>query len=160
MEKGRMIPWIMLVSFLFLSSGEAASPKMKIRWPSPMHRPMPPATIKIGNVVFKVKIANGESPILRSRLYRFVGVTCDAALVRRKYCTELNTIYLRDGQAINDERETLVHEIQHGILSTDKSLVKATYHQVIYELSPPLLAVFQNNPELRAYLTVPVPLGM
>ena len=44
MEKGRMIPWIMLVSFLFLSSGEAASPKMKIRWPSPMHRPMPPAT--------------------------------------------------------------------------------------------------------------------
>ena len=84
------------------------------------------------------------------------GKTCDANAVKNGWCTAENFIYLEDGRSLQQERTTLLHEIQHVILGTENSKEQTTSHDFIYRLSPKLLEVLQDNPELNSYLTAPV----
>jgi hypothetical protein len=69
-------------------------------------------------------------------------------------CDAKDRIYVEAGQTLEEEQTTLLHELQHAILGTEKSNQKITYHQFIHQLSPRLLEVLKENPELFLYLTV------
>jgi hypothetical protein len=135
---------LVLAVLFSVAVGQAAPLSMAI------DRPMPPNEVKIGRAIYKIKFIAGDGAFE-------YGLTCDANAVRKQACNELDTIYLVEGQTINDERDTLIHEIQHGILGTERSRKKIRVHKLIYELSAGLLRVFQDNPALWAYWTVPVP---
>ena len=83
----------------------------------------------------------------------FSGTTCDTRARELGVCTAKDHIYLAAGQTFKEEQTTLLHELQHAIFGTEKSDRKTTYHQLIYQLSPKLLEVLQENPDLYLYLT-------
>ncbi len=88
-----------------------------------------------------------------AEIAEFSGKTCDGHAFGEGWCETPHRIYLRTGLPLEQERTTLLHEIQHSVLGTDKSDRKATYHEFIYQLSPKLLQVLRENPDLYAYLT-------
>ena len=118
---------------------------------SSSQRPRPPHHIKIGEVVYTVEIVQ-EVPGAGENA-TFSGRTCDRHALMEGWCDEKDRIYLLSGLSLEQERTSLLHEIQHGILGTDKSARRATYHEFIYQLSPRLLQVLRDNPDLYAYLT-------
>jgi hypothetical protein len=85
------------------------------------------------------------------------GKTCDDNAFRHRWCTTKRRIYLESGRPLQQERTTLLHEIQHVLLGTQTSDEEITNHEFIYKLSPKLLQVLQDNPELYSYLTAPAP---
>jgi len=114
-------------------------------------RPTPPWQIKIGGVIYAVELVR-EVPGAGDG-FGFYGRTCDATAQQRGSCEVNNHIYLEVGRPLIQEQTTLLHEIQHAILGIDKSAKKTTYHHFIYELSPKLLELLQDNPGLYRYLT-------
>jgi len=118
---------------------------------SSTHRPLPPHHIKIGEVVYTVETV--EEVPGAAEIAEFSGKTCDGHGFQEGWCEATDRIYLRAGLPLEQERTTLLHEIQHGILGTGGSDRKASYHEFIYQLSPKLLQVLRDNPDLYAYLT-------
>ena len=116
-----------------------------------VRRPVPPTRLTIGKTTYTVALvkdvpASGE-------FARFSGRTCDKEAQRLRVCDGKDRIYIETGHTLKEEQTTLLHELQHAILGTEKSDRTATYHQFIYQLSPKLLQVLRENPDLYAYLT-------
>ncbi|HYN14719.1 MAG TPA: hypothetical protein VES66_02900 [Terriglobales bacterium] len=118
---------------------------------SSTRRPLPPHHIKIGEVVYTVETVD-EVPGA-AETAQFSGKTCDGHAFEESWCEATDRIYLRAGLPLEQERTTLLHEIQHSILGTGGRDRKASYHEFIYQLSPKLLQVLRDNPDLYAYLT-------
>jgi len=114
-------------------------------------RPTPPPQIKIGGVIYTVELVR-EVPGAGDG-FGLYGRTCDRTAKQKGSCAVNNHIYLEDGRPLIEEQTTLLHEIQHAILGTDKSAKRTTSHHFIYELTPKLLAVLQDNPGVYRYLT-------
>jgi len=85
------------------------------------------------------------------------GKACDESAVHNGWCDAKDRIYLETRRPLQQERTTLLHEIQHVLLGTERSEKETSYHDFIYKLSPKLLQVLQDNPELYFYLTAPAP---
>lgn len=115
------------------------------------HRPLPPHHIKIGEVVYTVETV--EEVLGAAESAEFSGKTCDGHAFEEGWCETTDRIYLRAGLPLEQERTTLLHEIQHCVLGTGRSDRKASYHEFIYQVSPKLLQVLKDNPDLYAYLT-------
>jgi len=113
--------------------------------------PTPPTQIKIGGVIYTVELVR-EVPGAGDG-FGLYGRTCDRTAKQKGSCAVNSHIYLEDGRPLIEEQTTLLHEIQHAILGTDKSAKKTTSHHFIYELTPKLLAVLQDNPGVYRYLT-------
>ena len=117
----------------------------------PGRRPVPPQHIKVGKVIYTVELAK-EVPGA-AEFASFSGRTCDKGARKLGVCDAKEHIYIESGQTLKEEQTTLLHELQHAILGTEKSNQKITYHQFIHQLSPRLLEVLKENPELFLYLT-------
>jgi hypothetical protein len=147
----RVATALVLLLSLFLARGASA------RQPphSANQRPAPPLQIKIGAVVYSIKLAERVPPA--GEASTLAGKACDGNAVKEGWCTAKDCIYLETGRPLQQERTTLLHEIQHVILGTENSKEETSYHDFIYKLSPKLLQVLQDNPELYFYLTAPSP---
>ena len=113
-------------------------------------RPTPPPHIRVGKVIYTVELVK-EIPAAEETA-SFSGKTCDRSARRLGACDAIDHIYLETGQTLREEQTTLLHELQHAIFGTEKSDRKTTYHQFMYQLSPRLLEVLQENPDLSFYL--------
>ena len=114
-------------------------------------RPVPPQHIKVGKVIYTVELVR-EVPAA-AEYASFSGKTCDNRARKQGVCDAKDHIYLEAGQTLKEEQTTLLHELQHAIFGTEKSDRRSTNHQFIYQLSPKLLEVLQENPDLYLYLT-------
>ena len=114
-------------------------------------RPVPPQHIKVRKVIYTVELVK-EVPAA-GEFASFSGKTCDEWARKQGVCDAKHYIYLEAGQTLKEEQTTLLHELQHAIFGTEKSDQKTTYHQIIFQLSPKLLEVLQENPDLYLYLT-------
>ena len=121
--------------------------------PFPSQRPVPPQHIKVGKVIYTVELVR-EVPTA-GEYASLSGKTCDNRARKQGVCDAKDHIYLEAGQTLKEEQITLLHELQHAIFGTEKSDRKTTYHRFIYQLSPQLLEVLQENPDLYLYLTAP-----
>lgn len=119
-------------------------------------RPTPPQQIKVGNVAYTVKLVKGP-PAWGEYGISFSGKTCDRTPPEKGGCKVQDHIFIEAGRTLKEEQTTLLHELHHAILGIDLSDQKATYHQFIYQLSPKLLEVLQENPDLYVYLTASEP---
>lgn len=117
-------------------------------------RPAPPRQIRIGTAVYTIVLVPRVPPA--GDASGLAGQACDENAVRNGWCDAKGRIYLETGRPLQQERTTLLHEIQHVILGTEASEEEITNHEFIYKLSPKLLQVLQDNPELYSYLTSPV----
>jgi len=122
---------------------------------APHQRPAPPRRIRIGAAIYTITLVGKVPPA--GDASGLAGKACDDNAVRNGWCTAKNRIYLETGRTLQQERTTLLHEIQHVILGTETSEEEITIHEFIYKLSPKLLQVLQDNPELYSYLTAPAP---
>jgi hypothetical protein len=114
-------------------------------------RPIPPQRVRIGKVIYTVEVVK-EVPAA-GEFASFSGTTCDTTARKLGVCDAKDHIYLEAGQTLKEEQTTLLHELQHAIFRTENIYRKTTYHQLIYQLSPKLLEVLQENPDLYFYLT-------
>jgi hypothetical protein len=114
-------------------------------------RRVPPRHIKVGKVTYTVELVK-EVPAL-AEFASFSSKTCDKTARKLGVCDAQDHIYLEAGQPLKEEQAALLHELQHAIFGTENSDRGTTYHQVIYRLSPKLLEVLQENPDLYPYLT-------
>ena len=80
----------------------------------------------------------------------FVGETCDHYAREIQHCDREHVIYVQRGQTLVEEQETLLHELQHAMLGTEMS--GKVVHNYIYQLTPKLLRLLQDNPNLVKYL--------
>ncbi len=142
---------VTLLLALFLAHGASATPPPH----SVSRRPSPPRHIRIGAVVYTVELVQKVPPT--GDASSLAGQTCDENAVKAGWCTARDHIYLEAGRTLQQERTTLLHEIQHVLLGTEHSEEETTYHAFIYTLSPKLLQVLQDNPDLLIYLTAPGP---
>ena len=117
-------------------------------------RPAPPRQIRIGPILYTVVLVPQVPPA--GETAGLAGKACDENAVRSGWCTAKDRIYLETGRTLQQERTTLLHEIQHVILGSESSDEDTTAHDFIYRLSPQLLQVLQDNPDLLFYLTAPV----
>ena len=62
------------------------------------------------------------------------------------------TIYISRKQSLKDEQDTLVHELLHCVMGHEFTDKKVRGHEVVSNLSPKLLQLFKDNPELVKYL--------
>lgn len=62
-------------------------------------------------------------------------------------------ILLRKGMCLEQEQDTLWHELHHALMGDQFIDVKLTGHQFIYLLTPAELHVMRDNPRLVSYLT-------
>lgn len=83
----------------------------------------------------------------------------DADLVGRDRCGEIRygtlTIALSPNTAPDRQAETLLHEVLHAVWEIGLDVVSEPKHNtetVIERLSPHLLSVLRDNPDLVAYL--------
>ena len=114
-------------------------------------RPVPPPHLTIGKATYFVELVK-EVPA-SSEFARFSGRTCDKEAQKLRVCDVKDRIYIEKGHTLKEEQTTVLHELQHAILGTEKSDRTTTYHQFIYQLSPKLLQVLRENPDLDSYLT-------
>jgi hypothetical protein len=143
-----MVKQVILLLTLFLAQGTSAqAPHDADR------RPTPPQQIKIAALVYTIELTKKVPPA--GDASELAGKACDDSAVREGWCAAKDHIYLEAGRTLQQERTTLLHEIQHAILGTEHSDEETTYHDFIYKLSPKLLQVLQDNPELLFYLTAP-----
>ena len=140
---------LVLLSTAFLGGAAGASQPT----PSVPLRPVPPRQIRIGATVYTILLVPSIPPA--GDASGLAGKACDENAVRNGWCEAKERIYLETGRPLQQERTTLLHEIQHVILGTQTSEDKVTSHEFIYKLSPKLLQVLQDNPELGSYLTAP-----
>jgi hypothetical protein len=114
-------------------------------------RPVPPPRLTIGKTTYFIELVK-EVPA-SGEFARFSGRTCDKEAQKLRVCEVKDRIYIEKGHPLKEEQTTLLHELQHAILGTEKSDRNTTYHQFIYQLSPKLLQVLKQNPDLYSYLT-------
>ena len=62
-----------------------------------------------------------------------------------------HTIYISRKQSLKDEQDTLMHELLHCVMGHAFSEEKIRGHEVISSLTPKLLQLFKDNPELVKY---------
>jgi hypothetical protein len=142
---------LLLLWTLFLLSGVGAPPLSH----AANQRPAPPRQIRIGAVVYTIEMVEKVPPA--GDASGLAGKACDESAARNGWCDAKDRIYLETRRTLQQERTTLLHEIQHVILGTEMSAQQTSYHDFIYKLSPKLLQVLQDNPELYFYLTAPAP---
>lgn len=104
-------------------------------------------------MIYAIKLVEKVPPT--DEASSLAGKACDHNAVKGGWCAVKNSIYLETGRTLQQERTTLLHEIQHVILGTEHSEEETTYHAFIYKLSPKLLQVLQDNPDLLFYLAAP-----
>ena len=115
------------------------------------HRPVPPTRLTIGKATYTIELVKDvPTP---GEFARFSGRTCDKEAQKLRVCEVKDRIYIETGHTLKEEQTTVLHELQHAILGTEKSDRNTTYHQFIYQLSPKLLQVLKQNPALYSYLT-------
>jgi hypothetical protein len=114
-------------------------------------RPVPPRRLTIGKATYFIELVK-EVPA-SGEFARFSGRTCDKEAQKLRVCEVKDHIYIETGHPLKEEQTTVLHELQHAILGTEKSDRNTTYHQFIYQLSPKLLQVLKQNPDLYSYLT-------
>lgn len=114
-------------------------------------RPVPPPRLTIGKATYFIELVK-EVPA-SGEFARFSGRTCDKEAQKLRVCEVKDRIYIEKGHTLKEEQTTVLHELQHAILGTEKSDRNTTYHQFIYQLSPKLLQVLKQNPDLYSYLT-------
>ena len=114
-------------------------------------RPLPPPRLTIGKATYFIELVK-EVPA-SGEFARFSGRTCDKQAQKLRVCKVRDRIYIETGRTLKEEQTTVLHELQHAILGTEKSDRNTTYHQFIYQLSPKLLQVLRQNPDLYSYLT-------
>ena len=85
------------------------------------HRPRPPRHIKVGAVVYTVETV--EEVPGAGEIAAFSGKTCDRHALAEGWCETTDRIYLLAGLPLEQERTTLLHEIQHSILAPRESAV-------------------------------------
>ena len=141
---------LVLLLLLFPAPGASAPPPH-----AAPQRSAPPRRLRIGASVYLIELVEKVPPA--GEVSGLAGKACDANAVRNAWCTAKGRIYLESGRTLQQERTTLLHEIQHILLGTETSDDDITAHQFIYKLSPKLLQVLQDNPELYSYLTAPAP---
>src|SRR5437588_312322 len=105
----------------------------------------------IGKATYTIELVK-EVPA-SGEFARFSGRTCDKEAQKLRVCDVKDRIYIETGHTLKEEQTTVLHELQHAILGTEKSDRNTTYHQFIYQLSPKLLQVLRENPDLYSYLT-------
>lgn len=142
---------LLLLWTLFLVSGVNPPPLSH----AANQRPAPPRQINIGTAVYTIEMVEKVPPA--GDASGLAGKACDQSAVRNGWCDAKDRIYLETRRPLQQERTTLLHEIQHVLLGTEKSEEQTKHHDFIYELSPKLLQVLQDNPELYLYLTAPGP---
>lgn len=142
---------LLLLWIFFYFSGVSA-PQLSY---AAIQRPAPPRQIRIGAVIYTIEMVEKVPPA--GDASGLAGKACDESAVRNGWCDAKDRIYLEIRRPLQQERTTLLHEIQHVILGTEKSEEETSYHDFIYKLSPKLLQVLQDNPELYFYLTAPAP---
>jgi hypothetical protein len=147
----RVATALVLLLSLFLARGASAPQPPH----SVSHRPAPPRQIKIGAVVYTIELVEKVPPA--GDASSLAGKACDENAVKEGWCAAKDHIYLEDKRTLQQERTTLLHEIQHALLGTEHSKEETTSHHFIYKLSPKLLQVLQDNPDLLIYLTAPGP---
>jgi hypothetical protein len=106
----------------------------------------------VGKIVYAVKLVNGP-PAWGEYGISFSGKTCDRRPREKGGCELPDHILIEAGRTLKEEQTTLLHELHHALLGIERSDRKATYHDFIYEVTPRLLQVLQDNPELYVYLT-------
>lgn len=139
-----------MVSLLLLLPARVASAPPSNAAPQ---RPAPPRRLRIGTSVYAIELVGKVPPA--GDASGLAGKACDDNAVSKGWCRAKGRIYLERGRTLQQERTTLLHEIQHVLLGTETSDEDITAHQFIYKLSPKLLQVLQDNPELYSYLTAP-----
>jgi len=102
-------------------------------------RPVPPTRLTIGKATYTIELVK-EVPA-SGEFARFSGRTCDKEAQKLRVCDVKDRIYIETGHTLKEEQ------------TTEKSDRNTTYHQFIYELSPKLLQVLKQNPDLYSYLT-------
>ena len=120
-----------------------------------LHRPAPPERLQIGESTYSVLLVQKVPPA--GEASGLAGKACDDHALKNGWCTAKGRIYLERGRTLQQERTTLLHEIQHVLLGTQTSDDEVTTHDFIYSLSPKLLQVLQDNPDLYSYLTASGP---
>jgi len=93
-----------------------------------------PAKIKVLGKPFTVTYASGAP------LSDDLNGECD---------TDKQAILVRDGQPLESEQDTLLHELMHAIDEAVDARMKETQ---VKKVSTALLAVLKDNPALVAYL--------
>ncbi len=141
--------WLLLLTWFPVRGASAPPPH------APHQRPSPPRRLRIGAAVYTIEVVEKVPPAAEAS--GLAGKACDDNAVRNGWCTAKRRIYLERGRTLQEERTTLLHEIQHVLLGTETSDEEITNHEFIYKLSPKLLQVLQDNPELYSYLTAPAP---
>ncbi len=63
-----------------------------------------------------------------------------------------HTIYIARKQSLSSEQDTVLHELLHCIMGHKFTDEKIRGHEAISTLTPKLLKLFQDNPELVKYL--------
>jgi hypothetical protein len=66
---------------------------------------------------------------------------------------ETHTVYVLKGMTKDDEKSTVLHEVMHVAVGTDRSNEKTTIHGAIYVISEHLVDILANNPQLSRYLS-------
>jgi hypothetical protein len=62
-----------------------------------------------------------------------------------------HTIYISRRQSLAEEQDTLMHELLHCVMGHAFSDEKIRGHEVISSLTPKLLQLFKENPQLVKY---------
>jgi len=110
---------------------------------------IPPSKINVGNVTFTVIIVKKFAP---KDPHRYRGRICDRDALQAGLCSDPWTIRIEEKQGLDEERNTVLHEVFHAILGTAVSDNIVTSSSFIDVLAPKLLEVFQKNPALMQYL--------
>ena len=63
-----------------------------------------------------------------------------------------HTIYISRKQSLKNEQDTLLHELLHCVMGHKFTDKKVSGHDVIATITPKLLQLFKDNPELVTYL--------
>ena len=142
----------LLLLWIFFYFSGASAPQLSH---AANQRPAPPRQLRIGAALYTIEMVEKVPPA--GDASGLAGKACDESAVRNGWCDARDRIYLETRRTLQQERTTLLHEIQHVLLGTEKSEEETSHHDFIYQLSPKLLQVLQDNPELYFYLTAPTP---
>lgn len=108
--------------------------------------PSRPERVFIGPFQFDILWSTNELKLAAEQPGNYLGLTDQRS----------SRIWIADDQAPVVERDTLLHEILHGIIATfgaPLDLDRAEEERIVATLAPVLLGVLRENPLLVSYLT-------
>jgi hypothetical protein len=111
-----------------------------------LRRPKPPASVELVGQRFTIEVVPETDRAL-------VPKSVDMPMVGNIRVAS-QRIVMADDLGIDQERDTLVHEILHGLVRViGLNLRDSLEERIVGTLSPVLLDLLRSNPEVVAYLT-------